>query len=142
MLDPSRPGCEGLASNDTASAHHERGLLRRFLLSGAANTLATYLLYLLLLDALGHRLAYSAAFVTGIGLAYGLNRVFVFESHAGWRSVVAMPLIYLLQYGLGLAIVEAWVAWLQWPRPLAPLAAIVATLPLTYLFTRAAFLRR
>jgi putative flippase GtrA len=143
--EPIRRDCAvpnaGRASRLTDRARHEGGLFQRFLLSGAANTLLTYLLYLLLLDALGHRLAYSAAFVIGVGLAYSLNRIFVFKSHAGWRSVLAMPLIYLLQYGFGLGVVEAWVAWLQWPRTLAPLGAIVATLPLTYMLTRLAFLR-
>lgn len=141
--DQERPDC-GVPtvrqeSGAVLSAGHQLRLLRRFLLSGAANTLLTYLLYVLLLDAFGHRLAYSAAFLTGVGLAYVLNRNYVFESHAGWRSVLAMPLIYLFQYGLGLTVVETWVTWLQWPRHLAPLAAIGATLPLTYLLTRAAF---
>lgn len=146
MPDPERPD-RGLATVRQGSATvvgvgQELSLFRRFLVSGAANTLLTYLLYILLLDAIGHRLAYSAAFLTGIGLAYVLNRNFVFESHAGWRSVLAIPLIYLVQYGLGLSVVEAWVTWLQWPARWAPLAAIGATVPLTYLLTRAAFLLR
>ncbi len=118
------------------------GFLKRFLLSGALNTAATYVLYLLLLDALGHRWAYTAAFASGIALAYVLNRVFVFKTHAGWRSLLAMPLIYLLQYALGLAVVEAWVVWLQWPRQLAPLAAVAVTVPCTYVLSRLAFLKR
>jgi putative flippase GtrA len=118
------------------------GFLQRFLLSGAVNTAATYLLYLLLLNTLGHRWSYTAAFVSGIGLAYALNRLFVFKTHAGLRSLLAMPLIYLLQYALGLAIVEAWVTWQQWPRELAPLAAVAVTVPCTYVLSRLAFLRR
>ncbi len=146
MPDPERPD-RGLPTvrqelAAVVGVGHELSFFRRFLVSGAANTLLTYMLYILLLDAIGHRLAYSAAFLTGIGLAYFLNRNFVFESHAGWRSVLAIPLIYLFQYGLGLAVVEGWVTWLQWPSQLAPLAAIGATLPLTYLLTRAAFLLR
>ena len=116
-----------------------RSFLGRFLVSGAANTAATYLLYLLLLGPLGHRWSYSIAFACGVALAYALNRKFVFRSHIGWRSVVAVPLIYLIQFGLGLAIVETWVVWLQWTAALAPLAAIALTLPLTYLLSKKAF---
>lgn len=121
------------------AAQPRRSYFARFLLSGAANTLATYALYLLLLAPLGHRIAYTLAFASGLALAYALNRAFVFRSHAGWRSVAALPLIYLLQYAAGLAIVEAWVALLQWPAALAPLAAIAATLPVTYVLSRKAF---
>lgn len=118
------------------------GFFGRFLLSGALNTLLTYALYLLLLDTLGPRWSYTAAFVSGIVLAYVLNRVFVFKAHTGWRSAVAMPLIYALQFGLGLAAVEVWIAWLHWPETLAPLCAIAVTLPCTYLLSRYFFLIR
>lgn len=108
----------------------------RFLLSGAFNTLSTYALYLLVLGTLGPRWSYAAAFATGVILAYVLNRVFVFKTHAGWRSVFAMPLIYALQFGLGLAAVAVWTAWLRWPATLAPIGAIAVTLPCTYLLSR------
>lgn len=117
------------------------GFLGRFLVSGAFNTLLTYALYLLLLAPLGHRWAYTAVFAAGIALAYGLNRVFVFRAHAGWRSALAMPLIYGLQYALGLAVVALWVEWLGWPAVVAPLAAIALTLPVTYGLSRLAFLK-
>lgn len=125
-----------------AAPQEPGGFVKRFLLSGAVNTAVTYVLYLLLFDALGYRWAYTAAFASGIALAYVLNRMFVFKTHAGWRSVAAMPLIYGLQYALGLAVVEAWVVWLQWPRELAPLAAVAVTVPCTYALSRLAFLRR
>ena len=60
----------------------------RFLLAGAANTLATYLLYLLLLGPVGHRVAYGIAYAAGLGLAYVLGRGFVVRStlrQPAWR---------------------------------------------------------
>ena len=113
----------------------------RFLLAGAANTLLTYLLYLLLLKPVGHRLAYGLAYAAGIGLAYVLGRGFVFKRHAGWRSVLLTPLIYLLQFCAGLLIVEVWVTVLGLRAELAPLVAVAATLPLTYVLSRWAFVR-
>jgi len=119
----------------------ESQMFWRFMVSGAANTLVTYLLYLLLLAVLGHRMAYSVAFASGIVLAYCFGRGFVFKTHAGWRSVLSMPLIYLLQFGVGLLIVELWVAFWDLPAALAPLAAIAVTLPCTYILSRWAFAR-
>lgn len=118
-----------------------RGSFRRFLLSGAVNTALTYLVYLVLLAVLGHRLSYSVSFGAGIALAYSLNRIYVFREHSGWRSALATPAIYALQYLLGLSMVEIWVRWLRWPAEAAPLAAVVVTVPLTYFLSRKAFAR-
>ena len=118
------------------------GQVWRFLVAGAANTLLTYALYLLLLGPLGHRLAYGLAYAAGIVLAYALGRGFVFRRHAGWRSVLMTPLIYLFQFGVGLLVVELWVTVLGLRAEFAPLVAIAATLPLTYLLSRWAFLHQ
>lgn len=118
------------------------GQVWRFLLAGAANTLLTYLLYLVLLNPVGHRWAYGVAYAAGIGLAYVLGRGFVFRRHAGWRSVLLTPLIYLFQFCIGLLIVEVWVTLLGLRPELAPLVAVAATLPLTYVLSRWAFARQ
>lgn len=118
----------------------ERGRVVRFLASGAFNTLLTYVLYLVLLPSLGAVWSYSLAYAVGIVLAYVLNRAFVFRAHAGWKSMVAMPLIYMVQYGLSIAVVTCWVRAGLRPE-LAPLPAIVLSLPVTYLLSRVAFLR-
>ena len=117
------------------------GQVGRFLLAGAANTLLTYLLYLLLLSHVGHRLAYALAYAAGIGLAYVLGRGFVFRRHDGWRSVLLTPLIYLLQFCAGLLIVELWITLLGLRAEFAPLLAIAVTLPVTYVLSRWAFAR-
>jgi putative flippase GtrA len=112
----------------------------RFLLSGAFNTALTYALYLVALRYWDPRLAYTAVYIAGICLAYVLNRLFVFRSHAGWRSAVATPLIYLFQYLVSIAVVQVWIsaglaAWL------APLPALLLGVPLTYVLTRRSFTR-
>jgi putative flippase GtrA len=118
------------------------GQVWRFLLAGATNTLLTYALYLLLLGPFGHRLAYGFSYAAGIVLAYVLGRGFVFKRHAGWRSVLLTPLIYLLQFGVGLLIVETWVTVLGLRAELAPLVAVAVTLPLTFVLSRWAFAPR
>lgn len=109
------------------------------MLSGGLNTLVTYLLYLLLLQDLGARQSYSLAFASGIALAYVLGRVFVFRQPARAGRSRYFPLIYLLQYLLGLLVVHAWVEWLGWPPALAALASICLTVPLTFVLSRWVF---
>ncbi|HEY1230425.1 MAG TPA: GtrA family protein [Ramlibacter sp.] len=119
----------------------ERGRIVRFLASGAVNTLLTYVLYLFLLPWLGAVWSYTLAYVAGIVLAYVLNRAFVFRAHAGWKSVAAMPLIYMAQYGMSIAVVSLSVRAGLRPE-YAPLPAIALSLPVTYLLSRLAFRRR
>lgn len=114
----------------------------RFLASGGFNTLVTYLAYLVLLHWLPYRQSYSIAFASGIGLAYVLNRYYVFRRPGGTLGPVYVAMIYTGQYLLGLAIVSAWVDWLGAPAKLAPLVAIAISLPLTYLCNATVFALR
>ena len=118
----------------------EQGRIVRFLASGAFNTLLTYGLYLVALRFTSPGVAYTLVYALGIALAYALNRAFVFRAHTGWRSALAMPLIYLVQYVLSLAIVTLWVR-LGLSATLAPLPAIVLCMPVTYLLSRVSFVR-
>ena len=118
------------------------GPFARFLVSGAFNTLVTYLLYLLLLMFLGYRVSYTISYAAGIVLAYELNRVFVFKAPRSFASIAATPLIYLLQYCVGLGVVSLWVEYLGLSAKVAPLVAIALTVPVTFLLTRWAFLGR
>lgn len=111
----------------------------RFLLSGGFNTAATYALYLALLTVLSYQASYTIAFVTGIVLAYFLNRLFVFRSHRGIQSILWMPMVYLGQYLIGILVLWVWVEHLQLNEKGAPLVAILITLPLNYLVSRFAF---
>jgi len=108
----------------------------RFLLSGGFNTVLTYALYLLLLRFLSYRVSYTAAFCAGIALAYCLNRFFVFGTHAGVSTVALFPMVYLVQYLVGLGVVSAWVEILGWSASLAPIAAIILTIPVTFVLSR------
>lgn len=114
----------------------------RFLLSGGLNTLLTWLLYMALMQIMPYWAAYSLSFVAGIALAYTLNRVFVFGQHRGALSVVGLPLVYGVQYGVGMLLLWLWVSVAGLDARLGPLAVVAATVPLTYLLTRTLFLRR
>jgi len=99
-------------------------------------------MYLLLLQFMGYKPAYTVAYIFGIVLGFLLNRLFVFQAHRGWRSLVLYPFVYLAQYLVSLAIVWAWVERLHMPASIAPLFAIVITIPLTYVLSRIVFGKR
>lgn len=114
----------------------------RFLMSGGVNTILTYALYLALIQALPYKLSYSISFIVGIILAYCLSRFFVFRVKSNLSTITLFPLIYLLQYLLGLAVVSFWGDVLHFHKAIAPLAAIVVTIPITFLLSRLLFLKR
>jgi putative flippase GtrA len=111
----------------------------RFLIAGATTTLVTLGLYVVILSYMPYAVAYSVAFAVGIGISYLLNSAFVFRTTASARTLALFPLIYVVQYVVGLAVVAIWVDLLGLPDTLAPLAAVAITLPITYLLTRLLF---
>lgn len=129
----SRPSLASLRARVASSS------FLRFLISGGFNTAATYAVYLALLGTLGYKVAYTIAYVFGIVLAFAINRLFVFRSHRGWRSVVLFPLVYLAQYMVSLTVIWLWVEQLHLSSKLAPLIAIVITIPLTFVLSRFVF---
>lgn len=113
----------------------------RFLLTGGLNTGLTYVLYLILLSFLPYVWSYSISYVCGIVLAFTMSRFFVFKEDQGVKSVLLFPLIYVVQYAVGILVVWFWVKKLLLPEYLAPLAAIALSLPLTYVLTKLVFIK-
>lgn len=110
--------------------------LLRFGLSGAANTIATWLLFVLLLTWLPYQLAYGVAYVTGIGTGYLLATLFVFSETPTARGLLAYPLVYVVQYALSAALLFAVVDWLDVPVRIAPLVVAVLVFPVTFVMSR------
>lgn len=111
----------------------------RFLLAGGINTAVTYLIYIGLLQVTSYQISYAIAFVSGIAISYVLGRVFVFKVHQGYRSALMLPMVYLIQYLIGAAVVWTWVDLLMQHPMLAPAISIGVTLPLTYFLSKFAF---
>lgn len=112
---------------------------KKFLISGVFNTFLTYGVYLALLMFLPYTTSYTISYVTGIVLAYMLNRFFVFKEHRGLRSVVLLPLVYLVQYVVSMLVLWCWVEKFGFADLLAPLVAITITIPITYMLSRLVF---
>lgn len=109
-----------------------RGAPLRFIVAGGVNTALTLVLYLALLAILPHTVAYTVTFMVGVVLSYVLNRSFVFRSAGGFTTMLLFPVVYVVQYLVGLLVVLAWVDLLGLPAALASIAAVIVTLPITY----------
>ena len=127
MRDASTAGSGGWAS------------ALRFVISGGLNTLASWGVYALLLEVLPYWVSYTIAYAFGIALAYLLYRTYVFGRKGRPFSPLWVVLIYLLQYLLGMGLVNVWVQVLEQPALWAPLFSVLISLPLTYLLTRWVF---
>ena len=108
----------------------------RFLAVGATNTLATFVLYWLLLRIIAYPLAYTASFIAGIGISYLLNTLLVFNTKPGIRSALAFPLVYLAQYLVGLVVLLIFSSRLVLPSAHGVLVVAAITLPMTFLLSR------
>lgn len=115
--------------------------LLRFLVSGGCNTLATLLLYWLLLTVFSAHVAYGISFLVGVCVSYFINSAFVFGVRPTWRTFLTFPFVYLIGYAAGALVLELAMGWLHVPRSIAPLFSIVVTVPLTFVLLRFAFLR-
>ncbi|TWI64343.1 putative flippase GtrA [Pseudoduganella lurida] len=113
----------------------------RFLVAGAVNTLGGYLLYLLLQLVLPYQVAYFLAFVAGVVGAYCLNTLFVFRTRLAWRTFLAYPAIYIVQYFISAPMLAVLVEWLHVPATVAPLIVSVVMIPVSFLLNRYMLLR-
>lgn len=108
----------------------------RFLVFGSVNTLIAYLLYLLLLQLLPYVLAYSIAYVVGIFTSYCLNARFVFNQKLQVAAALRYPVIYIVQYVLGLGLLYALVERAGMPEVIAPFVIAILMIPVGYLLSR------
>jgi putative flippase GtrA len=126
----------------TAHMKNIHGEFFRFLLVGAANTVSSYLLYLLLLAFFPYLIAYSLAYCIGIVISYFLNVRFVFRQRVSLATFLAFPLVYLVQYGLGALILWLLVDNAGVSPALAMAGVIAATIPVTFLTSRLVLRKR
>jgi putative flippase GtrA len=111
----------------------------RFLLVGAANTAASYAIYLLLLLAVDYRVAYTVAYVAGLVLGYLMHARFVFDARPAVRSAAAYLATYVAMYLVSIFVLYVAVARLGVPKPLGMLAALAFTVPASFLLMRVGF---
>ena len=108
----------------------------RFLVAGAVNTVASYAIFLVLLQFMPYLAAYTIAYVIGVGISYLLLTSFVFRTPRRVATALRFPLVYVAQYLTGsvviVLLVEAWGV----RASIAAIAAIVASIPVSFLLSR------
>lgn len=108
----------------------------KFLLAGGTNTAITYGLYLLLNLVMPYAWAYSMAYVVGVSISYVLQAKWVFHVELSWKNFMAFPLVYVVQWLIGLLLLAFLVERFSLHENIAPLVVIVLTLPVTFLMSR------
>jgi putative flippase GtrA len=111
----------------------------RFIAVGAANTAASYGVYLLLLLVVDYRIAYTAAYLAGLALGYFAHATFVFRARLGGRSAIAYVATYAAMYVISLGVLAVAVDYMRIPKPAAMLVALCLTIPTTFLLLRRGF---
>lgn len=112
------------------------GEVFRFALGAVLNVVVGYGSYLLLLHWLQYVVAYAIAYVIGITVSYVFNAVIVFRQPMRARAALSYPLVYIVQFLLGVALLKVLVDVLHIPVWLGPLLVSVLTLPVTFVMSR------
>jgi putative flippase GtrA len=107
-----------------------------FIAVGLANTIFTYLFYLLLLMFVPYAVSYTLAYLAGIGLSYGLNSVFVFREPLSWRKGLRFPAVYAVLYVFSVTMLWVLVEGFLIHPYVAPLLVLAASVPLSFLLSR------
>ena len=113
--------------------------LARYVVAGLINTAATYAAYLALLQFMPYGWAYTVAFVAGVVLAYALQARYVFDAAVSWRTFLAFPTVYVVQYVIGGVALRWLVESGLMSRETALFAVLVVTVPIGFALSRALF---
>jgi len=127
---------------ETLGSRSKREMLRvgsplRFVFWNGINTLLGYCVYALLLLALPYLIAYSAAYVFGIVLSFLVNSKLVFNRSLTWGNAAKYPLVYIVQYLLGVVSMYLLVQRIGLNKLIAPAVVVLITIPVTYFLTKA-----
>jgi putative flippase GtrA len=124
-----------IGSINTPSFHNLLAT-NRFLVVGCLNFSVAYSIYFLLNVWLHYQVAYGAAYVCGMCFSYWLNSRWVFKEEMGWKSFLAFPLVYIIQYGISVVALYFFIEQYELSEWLAPPLAIILNVPITFLLVR------
>lgn len=113
-----------------------KGEFFRFILFGGINTLAGYLIYALLLRFFPYLVAYSIMYILVVSGSYILTSKFVFGQKLGLSKAVRYPLVYIVQYLLGIISLYFFVQVLNVNKLVAPLLVVMLAVPISFFLSR------
>ena len=107
-----------------------------FVFFGAVNTGLSYGIYLLLVLFVAYPTAYTLSYPLGILISYYLNARFVFREKLRLSKALQYPVVYLVQYLLGLGLLYLLVEVAHLSKFIAPILIVLITVPFTYVLSR------
>jgi putative flippase GtrA len=113
-----------------------RGQFARYIVAGAVNTAITYVLLVSLMRVVEYRLAYSIAYVAGIAIGCWLQCRFVFRVPLDWRNAIRFPVVYAVQYLIGLLLLWVLVASAGMHPEWAALLVVALNVPIGFFMLR------
>lgn len=111
----------------------------KFTISGAVTTAVTYLLYLILINYIDYKVTYIITYMIGIILSFFLNGKIVFKSKLTVKKFFLYPLIYIVQFAIGMVLLILLVDYLSVDKRIAPLVIVFITFPLTFIMNKTLF---
>ena len=108
----------------------------RFIIAGGVNTVVTYAIYVGLVMFLPYAIAYTLTTALGIWISYFFNARFVFRRRLTLSAALQYPMVYLVQYILGLLLLYLLVEKAGFSKFFAPLLIVCVSVPLTFVLSR------
>jgi putative flippase GtrA len=108
----------------------------RFIVIGGVNTVLSYGIYVATNLIVPYIAAYTISMIAGILISYILNARFVYRTSLSLSRAVAYPLVYLVQYLVGVGTLYLLVQMLGVSKYLAPFLVVIVTIPITFVLSR------
>lgn len=105
----------------------------RFLLVGASNTLLSWLLFVAFVRFMPYAAAYTLAYGLSIISSYFFNVRFVFKVRVSLASFLKFPLVYIVQYSLGMLLMWLIAGYMKVQAELAMATAMAISIPVTFI---------
>ena len=108
----------------------------RFLLVGTINTLLSWVLFVVFVRFVPYIAAYTLSYGLSIIGSYFLNVRFVFKGQASLAAFIRFPLVYLVQYTLGILLMWLMAGYMSLRPELAMVIVIGVSVPITFLMSK------
>ena len=122
--------------NKTIGCKKTRKEFIKFAFIGVLNTSVFYLLYLLFLLLFHYIAAYVCAYGIAIGFSYLMNSRFTFEAPLSIKKALIFPVVYLVQFLVGLVVIRLCVDVLMFSPKISGLLAKGIVFPITFILSR------
>ena len=110
----------------------------KFVIVGGINTLAYYLVYLILLKLLHihYMVSHIIGFIVSFIISYYLNCYFVYRVKPTLKKFLSFPLTQVVNMGMQSLFLYIFVRWFNFPSEIAPFVGLIVTIPITFILSK------